>query len=223
MARAKANPTADGTTIQISPIDLRTIVIPIYGTSPYVQHRFSQKAKAKIAASQIAGSASRSKKTREPRDFESDFESATHRDNEGRFGIPAAAFRNAMIDVCRAAGFMMTRAKIALFVQHDSYDDEDESPLVFIEGERIRYDAAVRNETGVVDLRARPMWREGWKATVRICFDAGMLSATDVVNLLDRAGAQIGIGEGRPFSKNSNGTGFGLFRVQSNQQRMAAE
>lgn len=223
MARAKQNPTADGTTIQITPIDLRQIAVPIRGNSPYVQHRFSQKAKLKIAEAQMKGSQSRSKKVREPRDFEADFEAATHRDSEGRFGIPAAAFRNAMIDVCRAAGFMMTRARIAIFVKHDTYDDEDESPLIFIEGERIRYDAAVRNETGVVDLRARPMWREGWTATIRIEFDAGMVSASDVVNLLDRAGVQIGIGEGRHFSKNSNGVGFGLFRVESNQQRMAAE
>jgi len=33
------------------------------------------------------------------------------------------------------------------------------------------------------------------------------------VNLIARAGEQVGIGEGRPYSKQSNGLGYGIFKV----------
>ena len=56
------------------------------------------------------------------------------------------------------------------------------------------------------------MYRE-WSALLRIRFDEGMLSETDMVNLISRVGIQVGIGEGRPFSKKSGGLGFGLFEI----------
>jgi hypothetical protein len=56
------------------------------------------------------------------------------------------------------------------------------------------------------------MYRK-WAATLRIRYDAGMLTADDVVNLISRVGLQVGIGEGRPDSKDSAGIGFGLFEI----------
>ena len=77
--------------------------------------------------------------------------------------------------------------------------------------ERVRH--TVRNDDGSCDLRVRPMWRE-WTATVSVQFDADMLSPADVVNLLHRAGMQIGIGEGRPYSRDGGaGMGWGTFKV----------
>jgi hypothetical protein len=35
----------------------------------------------------------------------------------------------------------------------------------------------------------------------------------DVANLMARVGMQVGIGEGRPDSKNSAGMGWGLFKI----------
>jgi len=58
------------------------------------------------------------------------------------------------------------------------------------------------------------MWRK-WGATVRIRYDEDQFTAEDVVNLLLRAGQQVGIGEGRPYSKTSNGLGFGLFKIKN--------
>ena len=135
-----------------------------------------------------------------------------HKTAEGWCGIPAPAFRNAMISACRVVGFQMTRAKLALFVVPDGFDAEDGTPLVRItKGEPIYTELAVKNETGVCDLRPRPMWREGWEAVVRIKYDADMFTLTDVANLLMRAGAQVGIGEGRPDSRKSCGIGWGIF------------
>jgi len=111
-------------------------------------------------------------------------------------------------------GFKMTHARCSVFVVADGFDADDATPLVRItKGEPQYLELAVRLETGVCDIRPRPMWEPGWEANVRIRFDADQFSVSDVANLLLRAGAQIGVGEGRPFSKNSKGMGWGMFRL----------
>ena len=57
------------------------------------------------------------------------------------------------------------------------------------------------------------MWAAGWEATVRVKFDADLLTISDIANLLMRAGLQNGIHEGRPASKMSVGMGWGTFEV----------
>ncbi len=128
--------------------------------------------------------------------------------------MPAAALRNACIDVCRMVGFKMTHARMSVFVEADGFDRVDGQPLVkLIAGPPERTEMATRNATGVADIRIRPMWRE-WRLNVVIRFDADQFTASDVANLISRAGEQVGLGEGRPFSKSSNGLGFGTFRIE---------
>jgi hypothetical protein len=87
------------------------------------------------------------------------------------------------------------------------------TPLVRItEGEPQMVISPCRNQTGVIDLRPRPTYFP-WAATLKIRYDAGILTDTDVVNLIARVGMQVGIGEGRPDSKQSAGVGNGLFRI----------
>ena len=191
-----------------------TAEFKIIGTSPYVQNKFSAKARQTMKETQEAGSRSRSKRKRKAKDFTKCYEDAMHKMVDGGHGIPAPAFRNAMIDACRMVGFKMTHAKCSVFVEADGFDVDDATPLVRItKGEPQYLELAVRLETGVCDIRPRPMWEPGWEANVRIRFDADQFSVSDVANLLLRAGAQIGVGEGRPFSKNSKGMGWGMFRL----------
>lgn len=192
-----------------------TVAFCIVGTSPYVQHKFSVKAREQLRRDQEAGQASRKGKKREPKDFTKLFERAQYRSTEGWRGIPAAAIRNALISACRLVGFHMSKAKLSIFVEPDGFDAEDGTPLVRItKGEPIYHESYVRNESGVVDLRARPMWLPGWEAHVRIRFDADLFTVEDVADLLLRAGQQVGIGEGRPDSPRSCGMGWGLFTIK---------
>ena len=198
--------------IKISPLRQKTIQVELRGLSPYMQLKFSEKAKAKMMATQQAGSQSRSKTKRQPRDFDSDYESATYKMKDAAHGIPAAAFRNACISACKLVGFHMTKAKLAIFIEADGFDDEDGTPLVKIVGKREKTVMPARNANGSCEFRVRPMWRE-WKIKLRIRFDEDQFSVSDVLNLLIRVGAQVGIGEGRPDSRESNGLGYGLFEV----------
>lgn len=214
MAQSKKTtpPAADAAsqTVTIRAPDMRTAVFTLVGTSPLVQHRFANK--AKMMQSQEEGPRKGAKKQREAKDFDANYLAAIHMSADGWAGVPASAFRNAMISACRLAGFKMTHAKLSVFVHADGID-QDGFPIVRVNGTYERFDAAVRNATGVADVRARPMWRE-WSITLRVKYDADVLSATDVANLLMRAGEQVGIGEGRHDSKQSCGLGFGCFSIE---------
>jgi len=191
------------------------IELEIVGTAPYVQHRFSEKAKQQMIATQEAGSRSSSKSGRQPKDFEQVFRDATHRTSAGWAGIPTTQIRNGMISACKVAGYVMTRAKLAIFVEPDGYDAADGTPLVRIIGTPVKNIMPARNDNGSVDMRCRPMWAQGWSARVRIRFDADMMDASDITNLMKRLGLQVGIGEGRPDSKESCGLMWGLFEVRT--------
>lgn len=201
--------------VQIAPPNMQTAVFRIEGTAPFVQHKFSAKARREIMEKQAGGQAAKNKKVRKPKDFDAEYNHCMHIAEEGWNGIPAASFRSAMIDACRLCGFQMTKAKLAVFVEADGLDADEGTPLVrIIEGEPERHEGYARNETGVVDIRVRPMWRH-WVLSVRVRYDADQFGLADVTNLLMRAGEQVGIGEGRPNSKKSHGMGWGQFRISN--------
>jgi hypothetical protein len=83
--------------IRVSRPKLREAVIPIRGISPYVQHAFSEKQRKQMEATQAAGQQAKGKKVRVPKDFMAVYEAAKHVSQDGWLGIPAPAFRNAMI------------------------------------------------------------------------------------------------------------------------------
>jgi hypothetical protein len=167
-----------------------------------------------MADMQRTAAEKKSKAARPPRDYDTDFLQAQHiAANGGWHGIPCPAIRAAMIDACRTVGLVMTRAKMSVFVVADGFDADDGTPLVRLDAPAPeRMEALVRNDDGSADIRIRPMWRE-WAADVQVEFDADMITPESVVNLLDRAGRQVGIGEGRPYSKSSVGQGWGTFSV----------
>ncbi len=209
LALASTTPTEAAT---IKRPNIRTVAVPIRGTAPYVQHAFPEKARAQIHATQESGQQAKKGAKRAPKDFSACYEAAQHRAVEGWHGIPASAFRNAMISACRICGFQMTKAKLAVWVKADGFD-KDGTPLVKItKGEPRYHETYARNANKSVDLRARPMWDE-WEATVRCEFDADMFSVSDIANLMMRVGMQVGVGEGRPDSPNSCGMGWGTFEV----------
>lgn len=213
LAEAPETATRKKTTHLVVPApNLRTVTFAIVGTAPYVQNKFSARIRQEYREKQMEGTRARSRKDRKPKDFEKLFQEAIHVSKEGWYGIPAPAFRAAMIDACRLIGFKMTVAKLSVFVLADGLDKDDKTPLVRIYGDPVHHEAVVRNATGVIDLRARPMWEE-WRAEVRIQFDGDQFDEQDVANLLMRAGLQCGIGEGRPNSKQSFGQGWGTFTV----------
>lgn len=202
--------------VQITAPNMNVAQFKIRGTAPYVQNKFSNKAMQIMMATQAAGSTAKGKKVRSPKDFEACFREATYISEKGEHGIPCAAFRAAMVSACKLVGFAMTRGKLAFFILKDIVDKSDGTQMVKItKGKPKRFEQMVRNDNGSADIRSRPKWDEGWEATVSVRFDADLFTVQDISNLMARVGAQVGVGEGRPDSKDSCGMGWGLFEVVS--------
>lgn len=192
----------------------------IRGDAPYVQNKFSAKAAADMKAKMEAGSTAKKGAKREPKDFDALYLGAMHEMEDGSRGIPATAFRNALVSACRVVGFAMTRAKLSVFCVADGYDKNDRTPMVkFAKGKPHKHEQYVRNSTGVPDIRAQAMWDVGWEMLVRIRFDADQFTIDDVAALMMRAGQQVGVGCGRPDSTDSAGLGYGTFVIVSQKEK----
>ena len=100
--------------IEIKAPKFNTAVFKIEGTSPLVMNKFSHKALLQMKEKQEAGPQAKKGKKREAKNFNECYEGATYRNGSksGWIGIPATAFRSAIIGACRLVGFTMTHAKL---------------------------------------------------------------------------------------------------------------
>jgi hypothetical protein len=200
-------------TVSIKAPNLQVATFEIVGTAPLVIHRFSAKTKQQMLAKMEVGKAAASKKNREAKDSDETFNDARYVSRDGWGGFHAGAVRIAMIDACRLVNFKMTLAKMSVFVLQDGWDaKEPQIPLVRIYGDAVRQDDMARVETGQPYVTIRAAYHD-WKAKLKIRWDADQFTLDDITNLLSRVGTQVGIGEGRPFSKNSAGMGWGTFML----------
>ena len=198
--------------VTIKPPNFQNAVFEIIGNAPLVIHRFSEK--QKMIDDQSQGKPAGSKKKRDPLDTEKKFNEARYISSAGWDGFHAASIRCGMIDVCRLVGFKMTLAKMSVFVVADGRDKkEPQIPLIRIIGKPIKQVDVARVETGQPYICCRPAYHD-WSAKVNIRWDADQFTLSDISNLLSRVGVQCGIGEGRPFSKNSAGMGWGTFDIK---------
>lgn len=203
--------------VQITPPNIKTAVFKIVGTAPLVIHRFSTKAKNIMLEKMKEGSTANKGKKREPLDTDATYNEARYISREGWDGFNVASIRCGLISACRLVGFKMTLAKLSVFVEADGRDKfEPEFGLIRIYGKPRKFEAVGRVETGQAYIIIRPSYDE-WSAKIRIRFDADQFTIQDVTNLLARVGEQVGIGEGRPDSKDSAGQGWGTFRIANHE------
>ncbi len=201
--------------IFITPPKFAEATFEIVGTAPLVIHRFSTKAKNEMLQKMETGRAAKNTKVRDSKNGDDAFNEARYISKEGWDGFNAASIRNAMIRAAGLSGAVMTAAKCSLFVVADGWDAKEmQIPLVRIYGEAKRQDdiARVANGSAYVTIRAAYY---NWAAKVRIRWDTDQFTDENVLNILARAGIQVGIGEGRPFSKDSAGMGWGTFEIKS--------
>lgn len=208
-------PDPEKKSVVIKPPRFELATVLLRSTAPYIQNRFANYKQLEMIEKQKAGSSmAKTRKAKPPKDFEKGYRGSMHISQEGWHGIPATALRNAMIEACRLTEIDMIRAKMCLRIVQDGLDAENLEPLVKIKGEPRMHIDRVRIGINQTDLLPRAMF-EQWEARVTIQWDADVFSAQDVVNLIARAGWQVGIGAGRPLSKMSGGTGKGTWEVEA--------
>ena len=205
-------PPGGVTSVAVKAPNFNTALFAIRGLSPLVIHRFSAKTKQQMKDTMEAGSTARGKKVREAKSTDQTYMEARYRSAKGWDGFHAGAIRQALISACRLVGFKMTLAKLSVFVEADGVDaQEPQVPLIRIYGTPTKQEDMARVATGAPYVTVRAAYHD-WSAAVRIRYDADQFTLQDVTNLMSRVGCQVGIGEGRPDSKNSAGMGWGSTR-----------
>ena len=198
----------------IPPMDLRIIELTLVGDTTLISHAWSEKAIKQMADKQ----AKKAKEPRAERDPWRDFvdsmywispkpEKPTEADiKKAKFGIPGCAIKAATVAACRqVTGMAMTQAKGLFHVLGDLIEIKGPPPT-------LRRDM-VRLETGVADIRYRGEF-EGWRCTVKLQYNAGVISAEQLINLVNIAGFASGLLEHRPSSPKSLNGNHGMFHVQ---------
>jgi hypothetical protein len=223
MAAAKNTATPSVPSVAIPPLrreatikapNFGMVTFRVHGIAPLVIHRFSAKTKQQMKDKMETGKAASSKRNREAKLTDDLYEEARYRHADGWDGFNASAIRAAMISACRLVGFKMTLAKLSVFVEKDGVDaTEPQIPLIRIYGDPVKQEDMARVETGQPYVTVRAAFHD-WRANICIRFDRDQFTEQDVSNLIARVGLQVGIGEGRPDSKNSPGMGWGLFEIE---------
>lgn len=204
--KSKNSPSSsseNGLTLVIRAPKRGRLQLRVIGETPLIMHRWSEKAMKEMLDKQ-QGNKNLSK--REAKDPQQDYENSMYRMPDGSgYAFPAVAFKAAMVSACREIdGLTMAQARQLFHVR--GIDDPE---YVRINGNpRMRQDT-VRVSNGAADIRFRGEF-VAWSADLEIDFNAAVLKAEDVANLLAYAGASVGIGERRP---EREGNSFGLFIV----------
>lgn len=191
-----AKAAATTSTIQLPRFDLRNMTIRLIGDAPLICHAWSHKAKTQMLDKQMK----RAKAAKEAKDPEQDFRDSLYVHPEGGYGFPSVAFKAAAVDACsHVDGITKVEARGAFHINGD---------LLQIAGEPTMREDMVKIAMGTADIRYRGEFRE-WSVNIPIRFNAGVLSAEQIVHLFNVAGFGIGVGEWRPQRDGM----FGLFHV----------
>ncbi len=182
---------------QINAPNITPMKVKLIGTSPLIFHKWDEKAIRMILDKQMKKAA----KGREVRDPEKEYEASFYRDAKGNIAFPARNIKQAIVGSARfVAGVPMTILRGAIFIEGDA---DGMIPVKYKE-KRMRQDMVIVG-MGTADIRFRGELID-WSMEILIKFDADLLSAEQVLNLLQRAGFSQGLGEWRPERNGDNGT-----------------
>lgn len=187
--------------ISIPPLNIIETVVRVRGITPYIAHRFSEKAKQTLRDIHKK----RPKGERPIRNPEEEYELAKYKDGDGDDAIPSLSFKKAIVAAATfVRGVEKTQLRGAIFIT-------DEFVKLHYEKEEMREDV-VRLTGKKTDLRYRPIYR-GWWADIPLQFDGDVLSPEQVHHMIQRAGFQVGVGEWRPQKDGD----YGRFKLDTGE------
>jgi hypothetical protein len=193
-----ARKQTDTVVIELPPMDIRQVEITLVGDSPLICHAWSSKAKKEMLAKQMKTA----KMAKEAKDPQRDYEESLYHLPEGGHGFPAVGFKSAAVTACsHVSGVTKVVSRGAFHIVGD---------MVKIDGTPQPREDMVKIAMGTADIRYRGEFRE-WRCTFTVRYNAGVMSADQIVNLFNVAGFAVGVGEWRPERDGS----FGMFHVAS--------
>ena len=190
--------------ITLKPIKPERIIVQIEGTSPMIQHQWTEKARRQLREKK-GGKKTRDRTVCDPA---AECEAATYRTADGQCGIPVDAVKACLIGAAhKDLGIEKTLVKKGLFVLCP--DANRVIAFASHADPRMREDC-VRPNMGGADLRYRPQF-DAWAVDLDIEYNPDLLTPAAIVNLIGAAGFGVGLCEWRP----EKGGEFGRFRVRT--------
>ena len=210
--------------INLPRLEITTVSVRIVGDSELICHAWSEKAKREMLVKQIK-MATPGRDAKVPTD---DFlqslytlrpgklhhdasDRLLHKRSEdghpdvyitdGVFGFPSVAFKAAMVEACTSTGKAITKVQA-----RQAFHINGEFTRI-IGQPRMREDM-VRLNGQTADIRYRGGFKQ-WSAVLSIRYNTRVLTAEQIINLLNIAGFSVGVGEWR----SERDGGFGLFHV----------
>lgn len=195
--------------IQLEPLRLAQMHVPIVGVTPVIPHKWSEKAKRLMFESQQGVKV---KKAREAKVPEQEAEDSTYYLPDAITpGIPSTAFKAAIVGAVRHfEGITLVQAKQLFFVEGEGPDQ-----LVAIQGDRHLREDTPRNSGGNADLRYRFAYSP-WECVLRITYSPTTIDQGSVLSLVNAAGMG-GVGDWRPSAPKSLTGTFGRFMVDTSR------
>ena len=211
-----------GKPISLPAMNIKTVDVPIYGVTPLMVLRFSEKARNMMLAKQM-GEAKAGKVNKEPLAL---FKEAAYRDEDG-FIFPSVCFKAAAVACANDIEMKQTEMRRAFHVCGEyvrieapaitkpvtEWDEKFKKDLVWEHkhGCSMRCDS-VRLASGVADLRFRA-WFPQWQTVLRIDYNESIISLEQLLMLYTVAGFGNGVGEWRPGSKESKTGTYGRWKL----------
>lgn len=188
------------TAIELPPLNIQQVTFNLIGDSPLIVHAWSEKAKRQMLDKQMK----KATKAKEAKDPEADYEACFYKTETGAYGFPAIGVKAAIVSACRFVDAKMTVMRGAFHIDCE---------MLTVVGEPRPREDMVRVGMGTADIRYRPEFVE-WRIPVTVKFNASVISAEQIANLLNAAGFGVGIGEWRPEKNGS----YGRFHVASSEE-----
>lgn len=199
----KATAKAPVERITIRPVRKKHVQMRIVGSSPLIQHAWSDRNKDMMRAKH-AGEKTKDRSVRNP---QAEGEASVYRKKDGRYALPVTCIKAAIINAAhKDLGIEKTRVCKSLFVlcDHDKLIPmQCDEPVI--------QEDVVRVASGGSDLRYRPYFFK-WSCVIDWEVDTELLSVGDLVTLVDRAGFGVGLLDWRPQC----GGEYGRFYVDKN-------
>lgn len=190
--------------VTLKPIKQSTFSFWIKGMSPLIQHAWSQKGLDMMRMT----AAERKKQVKTARNPEELAEGACYYTDDGEHGIPLLAFKASLISAAhKDFGLEKTLLRKAFFIPST---DSGSVTAMETDGPYIIREDIVRVGANQTDLRYRPQFNS-WRVNIVCQVDSELLKDQDIVNLVNRAGFSVGIGDWRP----EKGGEFGRFEFDT--------
>lgn len=205
-----ADALAEAPSIAMHAMKVAHLLVEVRGTTPLICHNWDEKTKRQMLDKQQK-KAGTGRKIKDP---EADFKASLYTTPDGRYGFPARAFKKSCMQAAhKDIGLARSIATPAIKIYGPG-----RSELVILEGgkagkaakPKMREDM-VRVGSGlnkVPDIRFRGEFAE-WSTVLHVELATEYVSVEQFVNLVNRAGFLIGVGEDR----GEKGGNFGGYEV----------